>query len=154
MRRRPFVIAVALAAAAAAPGRAEVSAPEGAAAVRYYSRATVDDAFARGAVLFDGDAGARSYMVHASRRERAGDAEVHARDTDVIYVLGGTATFVTGGAVVDGRETAPDEVRGTSIRGGETRRLAAGDVVIVPNGTPHWFQDVAAPFTYFVVKVR
>jgi hypothetical protein len=24
----------------------------------------------------------------------------------------------------------------------------------VPNGTPHWFQDVRAPFTYYVVKVR
>jgi glc operon protein GlcG len=32
--------------------------------------------------------------------------------------------------------------------------LSKGDVLIVPNGTPHWFQDVSAPFTYYVVKVR
>ena len=80
--------------------------------------------------------------------------EVHARDTDIIYVLDGAATVVTGGKVVDGRETAADEIRGRSIDDGERRQLAKGDVMIVPNGTPHWFQEVRAPFTYYVVKVR
>ena len=110
-------------------------------------------AFAKGSVLFDG-AGDRNYMVHASRRDSAGMAEVHAKDTDIIYVLDGAATVVTGGRVVDGKETAADEIRGRSIDNGERRRLAQGDVMIVPNGTPHWFQEVRAPFTYYVVKVR
>ena len=66
----------------------------------------------------------------------------------------GAATFVTGGAVVGGRPTEPDEIRGAAIEGGETRRIAKGDVITVPNGTPHWFREVEGPLTYYVVKVR
>ena len=126
--------------------------PARAAEVRYYPAAAVDAAFAKGAVLFDGDGA--NYMVHASRRATAGQAEVHVQDTDVIYVLAGTTTFVTGGTVVDPKTTAPDEVRGSAIRDGESRELAKGDVVIVPNGTPHWFKTVNGPVLYYVVKVR
>ena len=79
-------------------------------------------------------------------------AEVHARDTDIIYVLEGSATIVTGGQVVDGKTTATDEIRGRSITGGAERRLAKGDLFIVPNGVPHWFTEVQAPFLYYVVK--
>ncbi len=122
--------------------------------VSYYSKDQVAAAFAKGAVLFDGENGARNYMVHASRREAAGMAEVHEEDTDIVYVLDGTATFVTGGTVVDPKTIAPGEIRGASIQGGETRKLVKGDVIIVPAGTPHWFQQVTAPFTYYVVKVR
>lgn len=106
-------------------------------------------AFAKGAPLLENDA----YKVHASRRESAGQAEVHVRDTDVIYVLEGTATLVTGGRVVDGRDVAPDEIRGRSIEGGTERALAAGDVVVIPNGVPHWFREVTPPVLYYVVKV-
>jgi glc operon protein GlcG len=122
--------------------------------VSYYSKDQVAAAFAKGAVLFDGENGGRNYMVHASRREAAGQAEVHEEDTDIVYVLDGTATFVTGGTVADPKTIAPGEIRGASIQGGETRKLVKGDVIIVPAGTPHWFQQVTAPFTYYVVKVR
>jgi glc operon protein GlcG len=121
--------------------------------VQYWDQARVKAAFAKGSVLFDG-AGDRNYMVHASRRDSAGLAEVHAKDTDIIYVLDGTATVITGGSVIDGKETAADEVRGARIESGERHKLSKGDVMIVPNGTPHWFQEVKAPFTYYVVKVR
>jgi quercetin dioxygenase-like cupin family protein len=121
--------------------------------VTYLDKNTVAAGFAKGAVLFDGDGG-RNYMVHASRRDAAGQVEVHAKDTDIIYVLDGTTTFVTGGTVVDGKTTAPDEIRGTMITGGDTRTISKGDVIIVPNGTPHWFKEVPAPFVYYVVKVR
>ena len=122
-------------------------------AVSYWSSRDVSAAFAKGAVLFDG-AGGRNYMVHASRRDAPGMAEIHARDTDIIHVLGGSATFVTGGTVVEGKTTAPDELRGTGIASGERRRIGKGDVLIVPAGTPHWFQEVTGPLTYYVVKVR
>ena len=123
-----------------------------AADVTYFPAEKVSAAFAKGAVLFDGDG--RNYMVHASRRDGAGQAEVHVKDTDIIYMLDGSTTFVTGGTVIGGKTTAPDEIRGTSVEHGETRRLGKGDVIIVPNGTPHWFKDVDGPVLYYVVKVR
>ena len=122
-------------------------------AVSYWEKSKVDEAFSKGSVLFDGSDG-RNYMVHASRREKPGQAEIHTKDADVIYVLQGTATFVTGGEAVDGKTIAPDEIRGSSIKNGETRKIDKGDVVIVPHGVPHQFLEVTNPFLYYVVKVR
>ena len=120
--------------------------------VNYFPAEKVREAFSKGSVLLDGDG--RNYMIHASRRQAAGMAEVHVKDADVIYVLDGKATLVTGGAVVEARSIAADETRGSSIEGGETRELAKGDVIVVPAGVPHWFRDVTNPFLYYVVKVR
>jgi len=116
----------------------------------YIAAAQVTAAFARGMPLLE----TGGYKVHASRREAAGMAEVHVQDTDIIYVLEGTATIVTGGNVVDGKALAgsADEIRGASIRGGNAQRLSKGDVFIVPNGVPHQFTEVQAPFLYYVVK--
>jgi glc operon protein GlcG len=122
-------------------------------AVSYWEKSKVDEAFSKGAVLFEGSDG-RNYMVHASRREKPGQAEIHTKDADVIYVLQGSATFITGGDAVDGKTIAPDEIRGSSIKGGETRKIAKGDVIIVPHGVPHQFLEVTNPFLYYVVKVR
>lgn len=118
--------------------------------VTHLGMVQVAAAFAKGAPLVEVGA----YKVHASRRDAAGQAEIHTKDTDIIHVLEGRATFVTGGNVVDGKTTAPEEIRGSSIEGGEKRRLGKGDVIIVPRGTPHWFREVEAPFVYYVVKVR
>src|SRR4051812_41601911 len=104
-----------LAASATAAAVAAAS-PMLAAEVRYFPAAEVSAAFDEGAVLYDG-AGGANYMVHASRRDTAGQVEVHAKDSDVIYVLGGATTFVTGGTVIDGKPTAPDEIRGRTIDG-------------------------------------
>ena len=120
--------------------------------VSYFESSKVDAAFAKGSVLFDGDG--RNYMVHASRREKPGQAEIHTKDADVIYVLQGSATFITGGEAVDAKTTGPDELRGVSIKGGQTRQIAKGDILIVPNGVPHQFLEVSNPFLYYVVKVR
>jgi glc operon protein GlcG len=107
-------------------------------------------AFAKGIPLIETD----DYKIHASRREAPGVAEIHTRDTDIAYVIQGSATLVTGGTAVDLKPTAPEELRGAAITGGETRKLVPGDVVVIPNGVPHWFKEVQAPFLYYVVKVR
>jgi len=129
------------------------AANDSAAPVSYFERSKVDEAFSKGAILLDGSDG-RNYMVHASRREKPGQAEIHTKDTDVIYVLDGTATFITGGDAVNAKTTADDELRGDSIRNGRTRQIAKGDVIVVPNGVPHQFAQVTDPFLYYVVKVR
>src|SRR5215475_1098080 len=91
---------------------------EGAAAsllpVTYFAKKDVDEGFAKGSVLFDGSGG-RNYMVHASRREKPGMVEVHTKDTDILYVLEGTATVISGGTMVDGKNIAADEIRGREI---------------------------------------
>jgi uncharacterized protein GlcG (DUF336 family)/mannose-6-phosphate isomerase-like protein (cupin superfamily) len=142
---------VALAGAAAAKDFVKSSVAS--APITYFDRDQVKAAFAKGTILLDGSPN-RNYMIHASRRESAGMAEIHTKDTDIIYVLGGKATFVTGGTAVETKTVAPDEIRGSFIQGGETREIAQGDVIVVPNGVPHWFKEVTDPFTYYVVKVR
>ena len=119
--------------------------------VTYFDRAQVTEAFEKGAVLFNQG---ESYMVHASRREGPGMAEIHTKDADVIYVLDGAATLVTGGRAIDAKLIEADELRGSGIEGGETRHLKQGDVIVVPAGLPHWFQEVSKPFLYYVVKAR
>jgi len=67
-------------------------------------------------------------------------------------VLQGRATVVTGGQVVQPRNLSATEVRGAELSGGEERRIGKGDVITIPRGVPHWFKQVDAPFTYYVVK--
>ena len=126
--------------------------------VTYIESRTVAAAFDKGAVLVGEDEhmmhAARNYMVHASHRDAAGMVEIHELDTDIIYVLKGTATLVTGGTPIENKMIAPHEIRGATVQNGETRHLVPGDVMIIPNGVPHWFQEVSAPFDYYVVKVR
>lgn len=126
--------------AAAAPSRGQVV---------HLEAGAVRAAFAAGAPLLE----VADFKVHASRRDAAGQAEVHEDETDVIYVLGGKAEFVVGGKVVAPETTAPHEIRGSAIADGTTHELQQGDVFVVPRGVPHWFKRVDAPFTYYVVKV-
>jgi glc operon protein GlcG len=119
--------------------------------VSYFPKDQVKAAFAKGSVLFDHS---DKYMVHASRREQSGMSEIHTKDADIVYVLDGTATLVTGGTAVNSKPIAADEFRGERIDGGETRLLSKGDVIIIPAGVPHWFKEVTKPFLYYVVKAR
>ena len=109
----------------------------------------VSAAFAKGMPLLE----TNNFKIHASRREAPGMAEIHTRDTDIVYVLEGAATLVTGGKAVGTKTIGPDEIRGSSIEGGEVREIVKGDVVVIPNGVPHWFKKVDGPLLYYVVKV-
>lgn len=126
--------------------------------VTYIESQKVSASFVKGAVLVGEDEtmmhAARNYMVHASHRDKPGVVEIHELDTDIVYVLKGSAQLITGGFPVGTKTIAPHEFRAPSVDGGETRSLVPGDVVIIPNGVPHWFREVEAPFDYYVVKVR
>jgi glc operon protein GlcG len=126
--------------------------------VTYIDSQKVAASFAKGAVLVGEDENmmhaSRNYMVHASHRDKAGVVEIHEYDTDIVYVLNGSAQLITGGTPVGTKTIAPHEFRAPAVNGGETRKLVPGDVVIIPNGVPHWFKEVEAPFDYYVVKVR
>lgn len=141
-------LAIAGAAGVAAPVGTSGTSAATPAAVTYLSSDRVSAAFTKGMPLLE----TPGYKVHASRRDKDGQAEVHTRDTDILYVLEGTATLVTGGQAVKAAEVAPEELRGETIVGGQSRALVKGDVVVIPNGVPHLFKDVSGPFLYFVVK--
>jgi glc operon protein GlcG len=92
------------------------------------------------------------YKVNASRRDSAGQAEIHLQDTDIFYILSGSANLVTGGEVIDAKTTEPNEIRGTRIEGGTTQEIRPGDVISIARGVPHWFRTVNSPLEYYVVK--
>src|SRR6266568_4998673 len=105
-------------------------------------------AFANGMPLLE----TAGYKVHASRRVEPGQAEIHTLDTDVIYVVDGSATLVTGGKAIDTKMIAPNEIRGSRIEGGEEHHITKGDAIIIPNGVPHQFTSVTGELHYFVCK--
>jgi mannose-6-phosphate isomerase-like protein (cupin superfamily) len=92
-------------------------------------------------------------IVQGSHRDKNGQVEVHDKETDVIHILEGEATFVFGGKMVGGKSTRPDQWLGTDITGGETHHVVKDDVLVIPAGIPHWFKEVPKSVSYFVVKV-
>ena len=94
------------------------------------------------------------YIVRGQRRDKDGTVEVHAQDTDIIIFMDGSATFVTGGSVVDQKTLRPYQLSGSAIRDGVTHQVSRGDVVIVPKGTSHWFQKVNGSVGYFALTVH
>ncbi len=104
----------------------------------------------RGGVIAEDE----GYRVHVSERDVPGQAELHDGDTDVWYVMAGGATLVTGGTMVDASTSGPGEHRGPSIRGGTELAIAAGDVITIRPGVPHWVKAVDGRLRYLVVKVH
>ena len=92
------------------------------------------------------------------RRRNASDepqfAIIHPLSIEVYQVVEGSATLVTGGTLVLPLvDSAPDLVRSLSIKDGESRRVAKGDVVVIPPGTPHWFSQIDGTITYLEARV-
>ncbi len=124
--------------------------PAFAADVVFLPQAKVDAALAGKASLYlhvDKDV-----MVEGCYRDKPGDAEVHEKLLDTIYVTAGGATFVVGGKLEGGKASGPGQIRGGTIVGGTTYHLVKGDVIIIPAGVPHQFTEVPASISYYVVK--
>jgi mannose-6-phosphate isomerase-like protein (cupin superfamily) len=102
-------------------------------AVAYADHDKVAAALANGGSLIT----APNLTVSGAHRTGPGQVEVHETETDVLYVIEGEATFVTGGTMVGGKLTRPGQFLGTDIQG----------------GTTHWFKEVPKSVNYFVVKV-
>jgi quercetin dioxygenase-like cupin family protein len=117
--------------------------------VTYVGHDKVTTALAKGGPLVNGP----DLLVSGSHRDKAGQVEVHDKETDVIYVIDGEATFVTGGTAVGLKQTKAGQSIGTGVTGGESHHLTKGDVIVVPAGTPHWFKEVPTTVSYYVVKV-
>src|ERR671932_2674985 len=109
---------------------------EGQPSVFHAPAETVVAKFQTGGLLLD----AEPYKVDAGRRTGPGEVEFHTSVTDIMYVLDGEATVVTGGEMVDRRQIGPGEYRAAATRGGTSQRLGKGDVMVIPAGVPHWFK--------------
>jgi uncharacterized RmlC-like cupin family protein len=93
-----------------------------------------------------------NHALLAIRREADGEAEVHDTQVDVIFVKAGEGTLILGGTVVEPRTTAPGEIRGKSIKGGVSKKMAVGDVIHSPAKIPHQML-VPKALSFEVVKV-
>ena len=126
-----------------------LAAAGGASDVTYVDHEKVAAALSKGGPLVS----APDLLVSGSHRDKAGQVEIHDKETDVIYVVDGDATFVTGGTAVNPKTTRPGQSVATDVKGGETHKLTKGDVIVVPAGIPHWFKEVPKSVSYYVVKV-
>ena len=95
----------------------------------YIPKQKVHEQFQTGGLLLQ----TPSYKLDAGRRSGPGAVELHDHETNIMHVVHGHATVVTGE---------------------DKHLLNEGDVLVVPSGVPHQFVDVSAPFFYFVTKVQ
>jgi mannose-6-phosphate isomerase-like protein (cupin superfamily) len=93
-------------------------------------------------------------LILANRREAAG-IEYHEHTNHIFIMVEGEATFITGGTMVSPKRTNPDQMTATSIEGGQTFHLTAGDVITIPARTPHWWKEVATKtVAYYAVNIE
>jgi mannose-6-phosphate isomerase-like protein (cupin superfamily) len=84
------------------------------------------------------------YTVLAEHRvatkNAATTASVHKDEAELYYVIEGSATLITG--------RLPDQPSG-----GASQQIHKGDVLIIPENTPHWFSAVDDPISYISMHV-
>ena len=94
-------------------------------------------------------------LILLAQRRGAGEVEVHEKTNHVFIIVEGEATFVTGGTLVDARQTGPDQRRAPSVQGGQIHHLTKGDVITIPAKTPHWFKEVPTKtIAYYAVNTE
>jgi mannose-6-phosphate isomerase-like protein (cupin superfamily) len=102
--------------------------------------------------------GGRTVVAMLHRDKAEAGALIHERATETYYILHGSGTIVTGGAL-GGNPKPTDLTRlgaGPSLQGerqgGEGRKVGPGDVIIIPAGTPHSFSVLDSPISYLVFR--
>src|SRR6476660_1901430 len=84
------------------------------------------------------------YNVNMEHRIMGQAASVHETEAELFYVLDGAGTLVTGGKLKEEKRTNAENLSGTGIEGGVTKRVSKGDWILVPAGEPHQFPAVEA----------
>jgi len=108
-----------------------------------------------------GDYNVGVYVVNRPKVAKPPAIYHETRVTEVYYMLEGAGTLVTGGTVVAPvvRE-APgttilsmlNNMRGTAISGGVSRRMTKGDLVVIPGWVPHWWSETDGDMSYLVIR--
>jgi mannose-6-phosphate isomerase-like protein (cupin superfamily) len=112
-----------------------------------------------------GKSGIAIGMVHRNRLDKPANNSVAEHDhvSEVYHVISGSATLVTGPDLVDAqrRPATNENVRllngpgsnAASIRNGVTHQLKAGDAIIIPAGTGHWFTKIDDHISYIMIRI-
>ena len=97
-----------------------------------------------------------------SRPGATGPNGIFHDDTAESYVIiSGSATLITGGSIVNGRRSAPDNEITTILNGPScsgtmvgytSRQVKVGDVVIIPEHVPHGFSAIPDHVTYLSIR--
>jgi len=82
------------------------------------------------------------YNVNMELRKMGQAASVHETEAELFFVIDGAGTLVTGGKLIEERRTNAENLSGTGIEGGVTKRVSKGDWILVPAGEPHQFPAV------------
>jgi mannose-6-phosphate isomerase-like protein (cupin superfamily) len=127
----------------------------------YMSAADVSKGLAT-TVAADAAAGAAVTIapgIVVRRRNGGGEPQyaiIHPFSTETYYIVEGTGSLITGGTLdpPPAEPADPDVIRSKAIKNGVTHRVAKGDVIVVPPGTPHWFNAIDTTITYLESRVR
>ena len=120
------------------------------AAVHYIPQDKVASVMAKGGSIVD-DPG----LIVLANRRGAAEVEYHEHTNHIFIMVDGEATFITGGTMVGAKQTAPGQMRATSIEGGQTFHLSKGDVITIPAKTPHWWKEVTTKTVgYYAVNIE
>ena len=143
----------------------DVSNAEVMATVAKTAEAAVSDQAIR-VVSVNGEYNVGVGVVHRAKTSgaQAGGGIEHSQITEIYHVIEGNATLVTGGSMDNLAEFPADHpvvtvlngpsTRGGPIQNGVSRKIAPGDVVIIPPNTPHWFSEITSDqIVYLVVRV-
>ena len=84
------------------------------------------------------------YSVNMEHRIMSQAASVHETEAELFYVIDGAGTLVTGGKLTEEKRTNAENLTGTAIQGGVSKRVAKGDWILVPAGVPHQYPAVEA----------
>ena len=112
-----------------------------------------------------GRSGVAIGMVHRTKLDAPANNSVAEHDhvSEVYHVISGSATLVTGPDLVNAerRPATNENVRllngpgsnAASIRSGVTHQLKAGDAIIIPAGTGHWFTKIDDHISYIMIRI-
>jgi mannose-6-phosphate isomerase-like protein (cupin superfamily) len=95
-----------------------------------------------------------TYRAVLEYRQAGAPAAVHKTLAEVFQVVSGAGQLVTGGTLDGAKAVDASNDSGTGISGGSSRRLAPGDMVVVPAGVPHWIPSVEGRLVLISLKVQ